>query len=59
MIYFPIPENEEWHVQVLQELLNYSVELSGSDKKEMKDFINFICTTESVLTPRKKWVDYF
>ena len=45
MNYFPIPEKEEWRLQVLEELLNDSLELSGFDKNELKEFIDFICTT--------------
>ena len=45
MKYFKTPENEEWRHGVLEELLDASTEVSGFEKQEIVEMIQFICTT--------------
>ena len=45
MKYYPAPEEEEWRVGCLDELLNNQLEIPGFDANELKDIVSFICSS--------------
>ena len=48
MRYFSSPENEEWRDHALKDLINVQnnkLELAGFNDQEIKEMINFLCTT--------------
>ena len=45
MKYFPVPEEEEWRVGCIMELLNEKVEIPGFSDKEVKEILSYLCST--------------
>ena len=45
MKYYPVPKEEEWRVGCLGELLNAKLEVPDFTENEIKDFINYICSS--------------
>ena len=45
MEYFAVPVGEEWRIPVLQELLDPEVEVPGFLSVELKEMIDYVCTT--------------
>ena len=44
MQYYPVPEEEEWRVGCLTELLNDDLEVPGFTENEIKEFVTYICS---------------
>ena len=44
MQYYPVPEEEEWRVGCLTELLNDDLEVPGFTENEIKEFVNYTCS---------------
>ena len=45
VVYFPVPEDEKWRVQMLQEIFNQEVEVPGFLPGELKEIKDYLCTT--------------
>ena len=45
MKYSHVPEEEEWRVGCLDELLNDQLEIAGFNANELKDIVSFICSS--------------
>ena len=45
-LYFPVPENEIWRIDLLKELLDSRldvIEFPGFSRQEIDELINFVC----------------
>ena len=45
MKYFSVPDNEQWRVGILTELLSETIEIPGFASQEIEDIKNYICTS--------------
>ena len=45
MMYFPVPKQEEWRVDFLLELLNDELEVPDFTENEIRDVVDFICSS--------------